>query len=517
MQYSSSNKRIAINTVYMYLRLFITLVIGLYTSRIVLLVLGISDYGLYNVVGGIITMFTFISGSLNVATSRFFNVEMGDPNGDVNRSYNVNLLLHSAFAVIVLLFAETIGLWYIYNRLNVPDGRLNDAVFVFQISILSACIGIINGPCASLFTAFEKFAFLAKIDIINTLIRFLGVFLLQYYQGNSLKLYSILMCLTTVNTFVVYYWIALKRWPKIIKRKFINEWKYYKGVLSFGAWNVLSTMALMLRSTGSDLLINHFFNTAVNGAFALSKTVNNHVITFSANFDSASGPQIIQSYSSENYERCGYLVNKMGRFCLLFFLLLFFPLYIELDYVLHLWLKVVPDNVLIFCRINLLLAGVSLTCGGLLQLIHASGRIKWFKINGIFFFIICIPLGYWSFSEGEPAYSILLLFLCADILMRIVQLVLIKKIIGFDSWKYVKDAYSRPMLIAVIMSIILWLYSYITINSGLLKMGAIFLCFIITASLVYIIGLTSAEKSKVGGRLRETLGVVSRLMRKKLN
>lgn len=497
MSDSQSNKKIAINTVYMYVRLFMTLVIGLYTSRVVLLVLGISDFGLFNVVGALLTMFTFISGSLSAATSRFFNVELGKPNGDVNKSYNVNLVLHSILAVITLILSETIGLWYVYNKLNVPPGQLENAVFIFHISIFSACLGVLSGPCSSLFIAYERFGFLAKLDILNSVLRLCGVIFLQYYRGDVLRLYSVIMCLTTVNTFVIYYFLAAREWPTVIKFRFIKGWSNYRDVITFGGWNLLSTVALMVRSTGCDLVINHFFTTAVNGAFAISKTVNNYVTTFSTNFDSASAPQIIQSYSVGNLSRCNYLTNKLGRFCLLLFAVIFFPLYIELDFLLHLWLKEVPADVLIFSQLNLLLAGVALTCGGIVQVINASGKIKWFKINGSIFFIICVPIGYLLYKIGAPAYSMLILFIVADIFQRIIQLVLLKKIIGFDSWAYVKDAYARPAIIAAIMATILWGYSFTEVSLPFGKLLIITSCFILTSGMVYAIGLTPNERRKV--------------------
>ena len=497
MVLQKSNKKIAYNTLYMYIRLIITLIIGLYTSRVVLLVLGISDYGLFSVVGGLLAMFTFLSGSLSTATSRFFNVELGCSDGDINRSYNVNLLLHIALAAIVFLLAETIGRWYIYNRLKIESGQLDNALFIFHVAVATACLGIINGPCSSLFSAFERFGFITALDIVNTIVRLSGVIYLQYYNGNSLRLYAIIMSLTTVSTFVVYYFVAKKDWPHILRFRFVSGWRYYKGILSFGGWNLLSTLSLMVRSTGSDLIINHFFNTAVNGAFAISKTVNNYITTFSTNFDSASGPQIIQSYSAQDFTRSTYLVNKLGRFCLLLFELAFFPLYIELDYILRLWLKVVPSDVLIFCQINLLLAAVALTCGGLVQIINASGKIKWFKITGSIFFVICLPVGYYLYAIGYPAYTMLIAFLVADAVQRVIQLVLMKIIIGFDSWLYVRQAYVRPLIIAVIMTVVLMAYDQIGVATDFGKLIAIALCFVLTIGLVYIIGLTTGEKVKL--------------------
>lgn len=497
MSDSSVNKRIAKNTVFMYMRLFTTMLIGLYTSRIVLLTLGVSDYGLYSIVGGVLAMFTFISGSLSGATSRFFNVEMGKPDGDVNRCFNINLILHTGLAGIILLLAETIGLWYIYNYLNIESGKIGDAVFVYQVSILTACLGVINSPYSSLFSAFERFGFLASFDIVNTIIRLVCVILMQYYDGNALRFYSMIMCLTTVNTFVVYHWLAAKKWPKIVKFKLIGEWKNYKNVIVFSNWNLLATTALMARSSGCDLIINSFFGTVVNGAFAVSKTVNNYIMTFSTNFDSASAPQIIQSYSAGDHGRCNYLVNKLGRFCLLLFEIIFFPLYIELDFILHLWLGEVPEGTLLFCRLNLFLAAVALTCGGIVQVINASGKIKWFKITGSIFFVLCIPIGYFMFKNGAPAYSMLILFIIADILQRVVQLILMKTIIGFDSLSYIKEAYFRPLVIGTIMGGVLWGYSQISVTSAILKLLAIFLCILSTGILIFYVGLTQGEKNKV--------------------
>lgn len=481
----------------MYARLFTTMFIGLYTSRVVLLVLGVSDYGLFSVVGGVLAMFTFISGSLGAATTRFLNVEMGKPDGDVNRSFNINLTLHIVLAAIIFILAETVGLWYVYTRLNVEPDKLGDAIFVYQISIVTACLGIINGPYSCLFSAFERFKFLAKFDIINNFIRLGLVILMQYYSGNTLRFYSVIMCLTTVNTFVIYHWIAARDWPEIIKLKFVRGWQNYKDILGFTNWNIFATMALMARSTGCDLVINSFFGTAVNGAFSVSKTINNYITTFSTNFDSASGPQIIQSYSSGDMQRCNYLVNKLGRFCILLFEFVFFPLYVELDFILHLWLKEVPDGVLIFCQLNLILAAVALTCGGLVQVVNASGKIKWFKLSAGILFILCVPFGILIYKIGAPSYSMLILFIIADIISRIIQLILLKKIIGFDSWRYVREAYTKPFIIAVIMSIYLVFVWQFDVVSPWAKLGIVFLTFGFTSLLIYKIGLTKGEQTKI--------------------
>lgn len=494
----SANRRIAKNTIYMYIRLFTTIVIGLYTSRLVLDILGVSDFGLFSVVGGVLAMFTFISASLASATSRFLNTEMGREGGDVNATFNINLLLHIGLATIIFLLAETIGLWYIYTMLNVEDGKLPDALFVYHVSILTACLGIVNTPYQSLFTAHERFKFIAILDIVNSIVRLGCILLLMLYDGKyALRLYSIIFSLTTVNAFVVYRYVAWRDWADTIRRRFVRGWQRYGEVLNFGGWNMMATFAYMARSSGSDLLLNTFFGTSMNGAFAISKTVNQSVMSFTGNFDSASAPQIIQSYAAGDKARYTYLCNKLGRINLLMFEAMCFPLLIQLDFILRIWLGTVPEGAYEFTYLNILVGGMSLTCGGIFNLINAYGRIKWFKINVSFWFVMCIPMGYVLFSLGYSAYTVLVLFLVADVIQRIIQLIQIRVLIGFDSWRYVREAYFRPAVIAIIMTIYMYYVWQMQIEGNTGSLVAIGSCLLLTLTLIWLVGLTREERHAV--------------------
>lgn len=496
--YTSNNKRIAKNAIYMYVRFFVTLVVGLYISRVVLQILGVSDYGLYNVVGGILALFSFLSSSLGSATGRFFNFEMGRTNGNLNRAFNVNVALHSAMAILVFMLAEIAGLYYIYNFLKVENGKLNDAVFIYQISIIASCLGIVNTPYNSLFTAKEKFAFLAIVDICNILVRLILVAMLKFFHGEVLRLYAIIMVLTTVSNFVIYHWVAYRKWPDIIEFHFVRKWLYYKEVLVFSWWNLLATLATIARSSGSDMLINTFFGTVINGAYAISRNITGYVLTFTSYFEGASSPQITTSYSAGDYKRCSYLVNKLGRINLLMFELILFPLYIELDFILHIWLGKVPDGVLLLTQLNLVLALVSLTSSGLVSLINASGRIKWFKISMGFIFILSLPIAYLLFKWGAPYYVILILLICADIVYRVVQFIMAKRILHYDIISYVKEAYTKPFVILIIMSVLIYLYNLTSLGeSSIEKFFAILICLIVTMIMIYFIGLTIGERNKI--------------------
>lgn len=501
-----ANRRIASNTLYMYIRLATMTVVGLYTSRLVLEILGVSDFGLFAVVGGVLAMFTFISSSLSSATGRFFNIEMGRSDGDVNASFNINLVLHGCLAVIILLLAETVGLWYVTHKLRVEPGKMGDALFVYHVSMVTACLGILNSPYQSLITAHECFRLQAINDIANSLVRLGCILMLTLYQGPyALRLYSIIFALTTVNTFAVYRYVAYRYWPDIIRHRWIHSWQRYREVLTFGGWNVLGTMAYMVRSSGTDLLFNRFFGTAMNGAFAISRTVSTTILSFTGSFDGASAPQIIQAYAAGDRPRYTYLCNKIGRVNILVFELMAFPLLIELGFVLRLWLGRVPEGAYTLTYLNILLGGMALTCGGIYNLINATGRIKWFKINTSVFFISCIPIGYVLFTMGCPPYSILVLFFVADVLQRAVQLWLMHRLLGFDSWQYVRQAYGRPAAIAAVMSLLIYLHSLLDINTMAGHLLSIAATMVLTVTLVYTVGLTKGERETV----LKTIGIKS--------
>lgn len=522
----SANKRIAKNTLFMYVKFFSNMVIGLYTSRLVLEILGVSDYGLFSVVGGVLAMFTFISSSLSSATTRFLNVEMGKKDGDVNQAFNINVVLHFAFAAIIFVLAETIGMWYICNKLNVEPGKMGDAIFVFQVSILTTCMGICNTPYQGMMNAHERFQFMAVFDIVNSFIR-LGCILLlsfvpqggiqlslgaspEFVEGftlSSLNLYAIIFSLTTVNSFVVYHYICYRDWSETVKLRFIRGWQKYKEVLVFNNWNLLSTVSNMSRSSGSDMLINFFFGTAVNGAYAISGIFRNYLTVFSFNLESASAPQIVQSYASGNLQRCFDLANKMGRFSILLFEMICFPVVIELDFLLHLWLGKVPEGALLFSYLSIAIAGVSITCGGVNNFINATGRIKWFCIEQSVIFLSCIPIGYLLFSNDFPAYSIVVCFLIADVVLRIANLLLLQYGLHYDVLRYIKEAYLRPFLIAIIMLCLLYGYNALQIDFVWGKLLAIVCCCLLTTALIFLIGLTEDERSSVLNKISTILSL----------
>jgi len=478
--------------------MIVVVLVSLITTRYVLLALGVSDFGLYNVVGGLIGMLNFISAAMSTTTSRFINFEMGKgENGNPNKVFNICLVIHIIFALFLILLAETLGVWYVNNILSVEPGKEWDAMFVFQISTLIACIGMINVPYQSLLVAYEKFALSAAIDIFVTLVKLAFVLVLVSYKGNALMFYAISMCVVNVFSFLLYHFVAYRKWPEVIRHKLYKDKQYYKDIFSFNNYNILSTAAIISRSQGSNLLINYFFGTSVNGAFSVARSVQGFVEQFTSNIDQASGPQIIQSYSKNEKERSYYLAGKICRFSLLLYILVTIPLFCEMEYVLKLWLKSVPDGAVELCYCILLVCLISSTSAGIGQLINATGRVKWFKIELSFFYFLCLPVGFYLYKLGFPAYTILLLFVLSDVISRSIQLALLYKMISFDVRVFVIEAYLRPFVITLLAIIYYWFYHQVYLTSDIYHLLGIVVSFIFAIILVVAIGLKDSERKGI--------------------
>ncbi len=473
--------------------MIISILVGLFTSRFVLQALGASDFGLYNVVGGIVVLCTFILSSLSVTTTRFLNIEMGKKDGDLNKIFNVSNTVHITLAIIVLLVSEVIGIWYIYNLLNVETGKLGDAMFVFQVSIIASVLGVINVPYVSLFNAKENFVFSAIVNVGLSLLRLTLTIWLLFYDGNKIRAYALIMSLSAILSFVVYHIYSYKYWPDIVKWRIIKEWGLYKSVFTYNNYNILSTSAMMGRSQGAAILINYFFNTTVNGSYAVSKSVESYILQVSSNFDRAASPQITQNYSSGNYSRMSDLACNIGRYSLLISSIVILPIFAELDFILHLWLGNVPDGAVEFCQATLLVAFVSLTGAGITT-ISECDKIKVFKIVYSILLLACLPIGFFMYKMGtEPCYLIYL-FAFMDLIWRVIHLILVKKLFNFNASKYVREVYVPVFIIGCIVIASTYLTSIININNDCWHFLRLFFLILLTMALSFSIGLKSGEK-----------------------
>lgn len=490
------NIRIVKNTIIVYVRLVVTAIIGLITSRYVLQILGASDFGLYSVIGGVIVMFTFISGSLQATTVRFINYEMGKSDGNLNLVFNTSRQIHILFAVAIFILAEILGVYYILNYLNVDAAKIGDALFVFHVSMSVACLGIVNVPYQGLLIAHEKFSHVACVDIFISVAKLVMVIGLFYSNGNLLRLYALGMGGITFISFVVYLFFCWRYWPEVVAYKLSRSARRHKEMLIFNNYTLLTTVSLIGRNQGSNLLINFFFGTIVNAAYAISNTVHTYVNTFAGCFDQASAPQITQSLSRGDNERALFLVNNTCRICILLVEIVFFAMIADLDFILHLWLgDNVPDGTYTFCQLTLLLAVVSATSGGLAQYINGLGRIKWFTIIMSLLYLIAFVISLLSYKMGAPAESIILSFILADVINRGFQLHLLRRMVNFPVSTFLKKAYLRPAMVFLVGMLVVWCYRQMPIASTVSHLAGIAAVVVVMAVVVLFVGLSSEERN----------------------
>lgn len=500
------NKRIAKNTLIVYIRLAFTTVLGLISSRLVLKALGASDFGLYNVVGSIVVAFSFLSSALSGATTRFINYEQGKEDGDVNKIFNVSFTVHVVFSFISLFLLETIGLIYINHYLNVAVGRELDALFVFQVSTIVSCVGIISVPFQSVFIAKEKFIFIAAVDITSTLIRFALILVLLYYPGNSLRFYSVSMAMVLLLTNLTYFLLSKKYYPDIVRFRVIKRKGEYKEILSYINFNLLGAGALITRNQGSNMLINYFFGTVVNAAYAIAFTVQNYIITFVGNFDTASFPQITQSLSSGDKTRAFFLTTSTCRACMLLTMVLLFPVYSELAFLLRLWLgDNVPEGTELFCKCTLMVALVSSTSGGVTQLINGIGKLKWFTLQYTILYVVALVIGLLLCGWGYPPHTVIIAYIVADCLSRINQLYLLHRIIGLDIGDFVRGAYLRPSVVFLCGVAYCLIARFLIIESTGGHILSVLFSLIYMLGVVFFVGLNNNERKLVLKTIKQRL------------
>ena len=493
----TGNKLIYRNTLIIYARMLFVTFVGLFSSRFVLQALGVSDYGLYNVVGGMIALFNFLGTAMSTTSRRYINVEMGKPDGNLNKVFNICLLIHIGFAVLILLIAETLGIWYVNCILNVVSGKESDAMFVFQVSTIVACIGIINIPYQSLIEAYEKFGVSAKIDIIINTLRFGLIVILLYYTGNPLRFYAILMCGVSLVSFVFYHAVCFKNWPVVIKHKLYRKDPMYKEILVFNNYIGLGALSSIGRSQGTNMIVNFFFGTVVNAAFAVAYQVEYYVYLFVNKLTQASNPQVAINYSGNNMERVYTLIEKNTRLCILIMICFFFPLVSEIDYVLSIWLKDVPDDAGLLCTLTLISALVSSFSEGTHGFVQASGKIKWFQIFGSTFLLLNLPLGYLLFKMGFESYWIIICYIISTIIWRIISLFMMKRILGLNVRRYVRNAYIQPLIVIVLLTLLTIGYRIIEIDVIWFHLFGIVFVLLLTCSAVFFIGLTRGERISI--------------------
>lgn len=388
----ANNRRIARNTLMLYLRMLLTVVVGIYTSRVVLNTLGVEDYGIYNVVGGVVSMMGFLNASLAGATSRFITFELG--RGDSRRladTFSSALIAHIGIALVVVLVAETAGLWFVTHKLVIPATRMGAALWVYHLSIVSAAIGITQVPYTACVIAHERMGVYAYMEILNSVLKLLIVYILLVGHFDKLKLYAVLTFAVSALIAAIYRLYCTRKFAESHFRWTWNK-EILRPMVSFSAWDVYGNLSVSANQQGTNMMLNMFFGPVVNAAAGVAGTVTGIISGFANNVTTAFRPQIVKQYAQGNIAEMQQLLTNAAKFYILLYGIIMIPLFIEIESVLRLWLGQVPPYTVQFCRATLLCQAISSQVIIANIAIHATGKIKSVSfISGSIYILTLIP------------------------------------------------------------------------------------------------------------------------------
>lgn len=448
---SQNNKRIAKNTIFLYIRMLILMFVSLYTSRVVLSALGVEDYGIYNVVGGIITLFTFVNGGMVSATQRYLTFEIGKGNTmQLNKVFSTSLLIHAIIALIVFLLGETIGLWFLYEKLVIPAERMSDVFWVYQCSIIACIINIMSVPYNATIIAHEKMSAFAYISILEAVLKLFIVYMLYITPWNKLISYSVLILSVQIIIRYTYARYCKKHFAEAHYRHKIDK-SLLKEMTSFAGWSLTTSIAYVLSSQGLNMMLNMFFGPVVNAARAIAVQIQGTVRQFVNSVQIAINPQITKSYASSQLTAMHSLMSRCARFSYFLLYFLSLPLLIETEYILSIWLAEVPANTVIFTRLILILTLLYPFSNPLIIANQATGKVKKNEIISGVILLSLLPLSYIALKLGAPAFSVYIINIFLELSTLIFRLLLISKDIKMSLTYFFKSAV-LPVIITTLVS-----------------------------------------------------------------
>lgn len=494
---TSNNKRIAKNTIMLYIRMFISMVVGLYTSRVVLATLGVEDYGIYGVVGGVVAMMGFLNASMSGATSRFLTFELGRGDKDrLAKTFSSALIVHIAIAIIVFILAETVGLWFLCNKLNIPEGRMEAAHWVYQFSILATMLSITQVPYNATIIAHEKMDVYAYMEILNVSLKLLIVYLLCIGNFDKLILYASLMLAVSILIMMVYRIYAIRQFPEA-HFHWIWDKTYLRPLLSFSGWDLYGNACVIARQQGTNFLINIFYGVVYNAASGIATTVQGTISGLAFNIILAFRPQIIKQYAKGNVEDMSKLVGNAVCFTTILFGCMSIPLILETHYIMKAWLGVIPEKSEIFCQILLIASFLGLLNNIWNTCIHATGKIKEISIFSGTFFLISLPIIYVVFQFKAPVESAYLVFILSIVFVNVSNLLIIKRKIPKLKLNFVFLNYIKVIIVLMASYYITSLFKAQMQETFIRLLVDCFICWIIIFASSFIFILNKKQKKSI--------------------
>lgn len=436
-----NNKRIAKNTLLLYVRTLFIMLVTLYTSRVVLNTLGVSDYGIYNVVGGVVAMFGFINASMSSATQRYITFALGKGDiADLRKIFSTALQIHVLIAALIVVLGETVGLWFMYTQMQIPADRMNAAFWVLQCSIVSSVVMIISVPYNADIIAHERMSAFAYISIIEAVLRLAIVYLLLAFSYDKLILYAFLTLAVQLLIRFCYSSYCNKHFPE---SKYRHVWDkfLFKEMTGFAGWGMFSSLSGILSGQGLNMLLNVFFGPVVNAARAVAVQVQNAILQFIGNFQMAINPQITKTYANGEMEDMHKLMFRSARFTFYLLFVVSLPVLFETNFILTVWLKTVPENTVIFLRIMICVSLLYPLSNPLIIANQATGQVRNFQFVSGLILLFILPVSYICLSFGLPAYSVFVVHFIMEFTTLFYRLRLLRSSINIRFIDYFKNVF----------------------------------------------------------------------------
>lgn len=427
--HTENTKRIAKNTIMLYGRMLFSMVVSLYTSRVILNALGVVDYGILGVVGGFVSMFSIISSSLSSAVGRFLTFELG--RGDMyrlKRAFSTSLLIHVLLAFVILVVAETVGVWFVNNKMTIPADRLYAANWIFQASILSFMFGLFSVPYNASIISHERMSAFAYIGILDTTLKLFLVLFIAHskWHFDKLIVYSILLTTISIILQLIYLTYCRKHFEEC-RLKIAFDKEFWKEISAFSIWNFIGCTATILKDQGVNVLLNIFVGPVLNAARGVAQSVNTAVAGFANNFMAALNPQITKSYASEDFKYTYFLVERGSRFSFYILLLLAVPILLETEFILKIWLRNYPQHSLLFVRLVILSTLVDVISNTLITLQNATGKVKNYQLVVGSILLLNFPLSYICLKVGCAPESTYMVAIFIGVICLIARLLFVRK------------------------------------------------------------------------------------------
>ncbi len=498
---SENNKRIAKNTAMLYLRMLFTMLVSLYTSRVVLNTLGVDDFGIYNVVGGVVTMFSFLNSAMSSGTQRFLSFELGKKDYEqLKRIFSMSINIHASIAIIIFILAETIGLWFLNTQLTIPDERMVAANWVYQFSILAFIVTIMSVPYNAAIISHERMSIFAYVSILEVTLKLVIVFILQWFGFDKLKLYAILVFLVSLIIRIIY-GIYCKHNFKECNYYIFWDSKLYSTLMSYAGWNLWGNFASVTMNQGINILLNIFFGPVVNAARGIAYQVNGAVNSFVTNFQMAINPQIVKSYAANDKEYMHKLIYRGAKYSYYLLFLLSLPVLIETESILKWWLKIVPEYSVIFCRLVLINALIDCISGTLMTSAQASGKIKLYQsvVGGL---LLCIlPLSYLLLKLGYPAETTIYVNICISIVAIVFRLIIISPLVSLKKSMFFKEVIIK-ILSVTFLSIIPPYLCFTQIDDEIIRFLSVSITSAVsTITIICLVGIEKDERLIIKNKL----------------